>query len=117
MFKEIKIGDKDVSLLANASTSIRYRMIFHKDLIAKMGGKLVADDVTDMAAELAFVMAKTAEGADMNTLNINSFFEWLGQFEVFDIANASDDIFNVYTGQEVTTSTAKKKQSAKQSVN
>lgn len=117
MFKEIKIGDKNVSLLANGSTPIRYRQLFHKDIITKMNEGPNADDAVEMASELAFIMSRSAEKADMNTLNIDDYYEWLEQFETFDIVTASDEIFSVYVGQEVTTSTAKKKQNAKQSVN
>ena len=117
MFKEIKIGDKDVSLLANGSTPIRYRQLFHKDIITKMNAGTNADDAVEMASELAFIMSKSAEKADMNTLNLDDYYEWLEQFETFDIVTASEAIFSVYVGQEVTTSTAKKKQNAKQSVN
>lgn len=116
MFKEIKIGDKDVSLLANGATPIRYRNLFHKDIISKMNGEISADEAVEMASELAFIMAMSADKADMATLNRDAYDEWLEQFETFDIVQASEQIFSVYVGQEVTTSTAKKKQNAKQSV-
>lgn len=115
MFKEVKIGEQTIGMISNGATPYRYRNLFHKDLIAKMNDEMKADDVTEMASELAFIMAKSAEKADMNLLNLDDFYEWLEQFEVFDIASASEDIFNVYVGQDITTSTAKKKQSAKQS--
>lgn len=115
MLKDVNIGGKIVPLLANGATPIRYRQVFHKDLIAKMNTEMVADDVSDMASELAFIMAKSAEGAKMNDLSIDKYVEWLEQFEVFDVVNASEDIFNVYIGQDVSTSTPKKKASAKQS--
>lgn len=117
MFKEIKIGDKDVSLLANGSTPIRYRQLFHKDAITQMNKGVNADDAVEMASELAFIMAKAADKADMNTLNLDDYYEWLEQFETFDIVTASEEIFGVYVGQEVTTSTAKKNKNDKQSVN
>lgn len=116
MFKEIKIGDKNVSLLANGATPIRYRQLFHKDIITQMNSGTNADDAVEMASELAFIMAMSADKADMATLNMDAYYEWLEQFETFDIVQASEDIFAVYVGQEKTTSTAKKKQNAKQSV-
>lgn len=116
MFKEIKIGDKNVSLLANGATPIRYRQLFHKDLISKMNEGTNADDALEMASELAFIMAKSAEKADMSTINAEMYYEWLEQFETLDIVQASEQIFSVYVGQETTTSTAKKKPNAKQSV-
>ena len=117
MFKEITIGDRNVSLLANGATPVRYRRLFHKDIIAKMNEQTTADEAVEMASELAFIMAMSAEKRDMTTLNLDDFDEWLSQFETFDIVQASEQIFGVYVGQDVTTSTAKKKQSAKQSVN
>lgn len=116
MFKEIKIGEQTIPMIANGATPIRYRQLFHKDIITKMNGGTNADDAVEMASELAFIMAKSAEKADMSTLNMDDYYEWLEQFETFDIVQSSEEIFSVYVGQEVTTSTAKKKTNAKQSV-
>jgi len=115
MFKEIKIGEQIIPMIANGATPYRYRQLFHKDIITKMNEGVNADDAAEMASELAFIMAKSAEKADMSSLNLEAFDKWLSQFETFDIVQASEQIFSVYVGQEVTTSTAKKKTSAKQS--
>jgi hypothetical protein len=82
-----------------------------------MNGEISADEAVEMASELAFIMAMSADKADMATLNKDAYDKWLEQFETFDIVQASEQIFSVYVGQEVTTSTAKKKQNAKQNVN
>lgn len=115
MLRGIKIGDKDVTLLANGATPVRYRQLFHKDLISRMNDSQSADDISDMASELCFIMAKAAEKVDMNALTVEMYYDWLEQFETLDLINASEDIFTTYVGQNVTTSTAKKKQNAKQS--
>lgn len=116
MFKEVKIGEQMIPMKANGATPYRYRELFHKDIITMMNKGTNADDAVEMASELAFIMAKSAEDADMSRLNKDAFYEWLEQFETFDIVQASEEIFSVYVGQNVTTSTAKKKTSAKQSV-
>ena len=115
MFKEVKIGEQMIPMLSNGATPIRYRRLFHKDIISKMNEGTNADDAVEMASELAFIMSKSAEKVDMNTINMDDFDEWLEQFETLDIVTASEEIFSVYIGQEVTTSTAKKNKSAKQS--
>lgn len=118
MFKEIKIGNSTVPMLANGATPLRYKMIFHKDLISEF--QSAEDDnsrALESLPELAFVMAKAAEAkdgkADMNLLNMDMYIEWMEQFDPMDIPMASDEIVNLYTGNMETKSEAKKKDKKK----
>lgn len=115
MLKDVNIGGKIVPLLANGATPVRYRQLFHKDLISRMNDSQNADDISDMASELCFIMSKAAENADMNALTLEMYYDWLEQFETLDLINASEDIFSTYVGQNLTTSSPKKKQNARQS--
>lgn len=117
MFKEVKIGEQTIPMLANGATPIRYRQLFHKDVITKMNSGANADDAVEIASELAYIMAQAAEKADMSELNMDKYYEWLEKFEPFDITQAAEQIISVYVGQNAVTSTAKKKPSAKQSAN
>lgn len=113
MYKEIKIGDITVPMIANGATPLRYKLIFGKDLISEF------QDAEDNSAramsslpELAFIMAKAAEAkegkADMNKLNQEVFLEWLEQFDPMDLPMAANDIVTLYTGNSITTSEPKK---------
>lgn len=118
MYKEIKIGEKVVPMLSNGATPIRYRQLFHKDLLNSFtsdGNKvtLVAEDVP----ELAYILAMSAEKKDMSTLNMESYIEWLEQFEAMDILMSSEQIYAVYFGNMMTTSEPKKKDSVEPSDN
>ena len=115
MFKEIKIGEQTIPMIANGATPIRYRQLFHKDIITKMNGGTNADDAVEMASELAFVMAKSAEKADMSTLNMDDYYEWLEQCEALELLRNAGSIITLYAGNRATTSEVKKKQGVRQS--
>ena len=115
MFKEVKIGDKTVGMVANGATPIRYRMVFGKDIISEFQGVEEGDTgrVSNSISELAFIMAMESEAKDgkihLEKLNQDAFVKWLEQFEPLDIALASEDIIDVYMGNQVITSESKKK--------
>lgn len=114
MYREIKVGEKSIPMLANGATPIRYRMVFNKDIMNEFSK--VNDDAgkaTDSVSELAFIMAKAADAQNehkaMTTLNQESFIEWLEQFEPLDLTLAAEDIIDLYLGNEQTLSEVKKK--------
>ena len=114
MFKELKIGDKTIPMLANGATPLRYKLVFKKDIIAEF--QLAENDyskVTNSMPELAFIMAKQAEAsqgnADLNLLNFDMYMAWMEQFEPMDLVLASDEIIDLYLGNNQTSSEPKKK--------
>ena len=110
MYREIKIGESTIPMSANGATPIRYYMVFHKDLLGELqkveGSYAIA---INTISELAFIMAKAAEKADMDKLNQNAYIVWLEQFEPFDITNAANDIVDLYLGNTEGLSEVKKK--------
>lgn len=111
MYREIKVGKGTVPMLANGATPLRYRMIFKKDILKEfqqVEGNNYSIAV-DTVSELAFILAKAAEKADMNKLNMETYIEWLEQFEPFDLTEALEDIVDLYVGNIETTSEVKKK--------
>lgn len=118
MYKEIKVGEINVPMLATAATPLRYKLIFGKDLITELqGAESNSAKVLDALPELAFIMAKTAEArdgkADLNRLNQESYLEWLDQFSPMDLPLAAEEILNLYVGNALTTSEPKKNRSGK----
>ena len=119
MFKKVKIGGITVPMLANGATPIRYKHIFHKDIIAEFQeAQNDYSKATTSMPELAFVMAKQAEAkdgkVDLNLIDEDMYVEWLEQFDPMDLPLASDQIVDLYMGNNATTSEAKKKTSEKQ---
>lgn len=115
MFKEIKVGNITVPMLANAATPLRYKHIFGKDIIKEFqAAQGDMTKVTDSIPELAYIMARAAEAhkgdADLNLLNENDFIEWLEQFEPMDLVLAAEDIVDLYIGNGKTASEPKKKE-------
>ena len=106
MFKTLNIDGKEVEFSANAATPFRYRQVFHKDLLSILGNEEKAqNEGVEAVTELAFIMAKQAEKADMGKLNEEVFFEWLEGFGSMAFVNNAEDILNIYMESTETTST------------
>ena len=106
MFKTLNIDGREVEFSANAATPFRYRQVFHKDLLSILGNEEKAqNEGVEAVTELAFVMAKQAEKADMGKLNEELFFEWLEGFGSMAFVNNAEDILNIYMESTETTST------------
>lgn len=118
MFQVVKIGDKDVEMLAMASVDGYYKSIFGVDPL-KLQQSIQDDDAAgsiEFLQKMGFVMAKYAELKDrkeMLKLNEGSFWEWMDQFSRMDYLNALADIKSVYNGEKITTSKEKKRTGAK----
>lgn len=112
MFNTVKIGDKDVPMLAMASVDVYYRNIFHTDPIAAQMKETDEASAIVFFEQMGFVMAKFAElknSSEMRKLNEDSYVDWLGQFSRSDYISALPDVMNVYNGQQTTDSNSKKK--------
>ena len=99
MFGKVKIGAKEVEMLANAATPYRYQQIFHEDYIKKVTGKEEAEPA-DLFTKLGFVMAMQAAKKDMSKVSIADFYTWLEGFEPSDVFMAVDEISSIYYGNE-----------------
>ena len=122
MLKEINIGGITIPMLANGATPIRYKHVFHKDIITEF--QQAQDDyskVVNSIPELAFIMAMQAQnkevGGDLNLLNEDKYMKWMEQFDPMDLPLAADQIVDLYMGNNITTSESKKKRKEKQSEN
>jgi len=109
MTKDILIGGKAVRMTANAATAYRYKQVFGKDLM-KIFQDIAKSEQADVNTfqELAYVMAKQAS-FEAGTISIDDYLIWLEAFDPFEIAAASGQIMELYTGQKITTSKPKKK--------
>ena len=104
----VNIGEKGVEMVATASTPIRLRQVFGIDYFAIVTKKPDESQMMDLYSKLAFIMAKQAEGADMNALTLLDFYDWTDQFEPLDVVLAVGEISNLYDKQAKTTAKAKK---------
>lgn len=105
-------GGKEVKLAANAATPFRYKQLFNKDLlrIFRDSSEDEAENVmlADICTELAFIMNRQAEGANMNALSMDDFYTWLEDYEAMDFVMGAEDIINIYLASTKTTVDAKK---------
>lgn len=109
MYGKVKIGNKEIEMVANGATPYRFKQLFHEDLLrlaVKSGDEI---DNVNLFIQAGFIMAKQAEKADFSTLNIEDFYNWLEEFEANDVAMAAGDIANIYAGNAETSENPKPK--------
>ena len=111
----IAIGDQTVEMASNGAIDIIYRQVFHEDAV-KLQYEMADDDVAGMLncmIRMGFVMAKAAEissARELMQLTEDDFVDWLMQFDRAEYVGALPQIRDVYEGQRITTSDAKKNQ-------
>lgn len=111
MQKTVKIGDNDVLMRSSAATAIRYRNTFHDDIMKElmaMDPEKMDAKVIEKIQKLGYIMARSAEHADMTALTEDDYLEWLEQFDTLDIMRASKDILMMYLGNKLSSSELKK---------
>lgn len=113
MMKTVTVGEKELNLLANAATPIRYKMVFGSDLMVEFNqlntGKKDGGEMLEITTQLAFIMNRQAEceKKELSSLSRDSYVEWLEDFGAMDFVNASEAIINTYLGTTGTTSKSK----------
>ena len=114
MTKDVKIGGKTINLTANGATPLFYKQFFHKDLLKEIS---TSDDglvlASDSVPELAFIMAKQSDKADMLHLTQDMYIEFLSLFDALELPLAGQEIFGVYVANSMPTEEAKKNRSGK----
>lgn len=106
-------GGKTVELAANAATPFRFKQLFNTDLlkIFKHSTENEADqmDLADVITQLAYIMNRQAEGADMNGISMDDFYSWLEDYEPMDFVTVGDKVIDAYLSSAKTSVEAKKK--------
>lgn len=113
MYNVVKIGDKDVPMLAMASVDVYYRNIFREDPIALQARGMDEGSAIAFYQKMGFVMAKFAElkaPQEMRKLNEDSYLEWLDGLQRNDYISALPLVQATYDGQQISSSDAKKKE-------
>lgn len=113
MFKELEIRGKNVAFLANGATPLFYKHFFHKDLLKMMSEGEGFEVATENIPELAFIMAKQADKADMAKLTQTMYIEWLSSFDPLDLVVNGTEIVGVYIGDSLPQEDSKKKEDEK----
>lgn len=108
MTAEIRIGDTPVMMCGNAATPIRYKQVFHQDLLKSVRIMTADDFDADALAQLAYIMSQQAAGADFRAVTFDSFCEWLAQFEEADFLNKVGEIITLWMQSSETVVKAKK---------
>lgn len=106
-------GGKAVDLAANAATPFRFKQLFNTDLlkIFKQSTENEEDqtDLADVITQMAYIMNRQAEGADMNKISMDDFYTWLEDYEPMDFITVGDKVVDVYMASAKVSVEAKKK--------
>lgn len=105
----VKIGSKEVGMLANAASSYIFKQVFHEDLLKKFQ-EMETNPDTQLGEKLGFIFAKQAEAentSDLMKLTMDDFLEWLSEFDPLDIFMESEKIAELYQRQKEGTSSPK----------
>lgn len=111
MQNTVKIGEIDVTMRSSAATAIRYRNTFHEDImkeLIEMDPEKMDAKVIEKIQKLGYIMARSAERANMTRLTEDDYMVWLDQFDTIDIMRASKDILMLYLGNKASSSELKK---------
>lgn len=123
MKKTITIGSgesaKDVTFEATALFPHAMREIFHVNVFEKFQGLNIdnitaSDEMVDLISQMAFVLAKTPEAKtarDLMGLTMDDYYEWLCQFDTFDLLDSASEIMDVYLGSKRNLSESKNPES------
>ncbi len=110
MRKTVKVGGEALDLLATGTTPIRYKSVFHEDIMINFSQicdeKKDGAELLDMASKLAYVMNKQAKD-EVLTMSYDDYLTWLDTYEPMDFVHAATDITNVYLGTTKTKSQPK----------
>ena len=106
MYKTVSIGGKELEFKATAATPFRFKTVFHRDLLQILGDQERAEkEGAEVVTQLAYIMNKQADGADMSKLNEDTFVDWLDGFGAMDFINSAEEILKVYMDSTVGTAT------------
>ena len=104
MLKTVTIDGNEIEFAANAATPFRYKQIFQKDLLQILGNEEKAQqEGVEAVTQLAYIMAKQAEKADMAKLSMDDFITWLEGFSAMAFVENAEEILNVYMDSTSTT--------------
>lgn len=105
MYKKIMIDGNEMEFVANAATPFRFKQVFHKDLLSIFSSEESAQSQgVEAVTELAYIMARQAEKADMSKLSYDDFIAWLEGYAPMAFVETAEDILSVYTGTTESTS-------------
>lgn len=106
MFKTLTIDGKEIGFAANAATPFRFKQTFKKDLFSILGNEERAqNEGVETITQLAYIMSKQAEKADMAKLNEDDFIVWLEDFSGMAFVENAEDILNIYMDSTIGTAT------------
>lgn len=121
MYKIINIGEKQVPVLATASTNVYFKHIFGDDpIVIQSSDAYDTSQRISFAHRLAFVIARQAQAQDdvnagkaasirdaMQGVSEDDYIDWLDGIDFSDLQEALGDVMEVYAGAKAT-SKAKK---------
>lgn len=99
----LKIGEREVPMLASASCDIYYKRIFGEDIVKLQASDEWTDTIATLCImKMGFVMAKFAElksREKMTALTEDDYIDWLDGLERGPYIDALSEVVAVYNGE------------------
>ena len=108
MEKNISIGTSEVPMRANAATALRFRQVFHGDLLTELAKEKPDTENVDILQRLAYIMAMAGADENMNHLTEEKFMDWMEKWDYIDMVEALPEVLGLYLASKKTQSEAKK---------
>lgn len=113
MYKVVKVGEKEVPMLAMASANIYYKRVFGEDPIVLQADKdMSSGENINFCLRMGYILATCAKAkgdrAKLAEMSEDGFLDWLDQFDTAALVEASPEIATVYNGQGRSASVSKK---------
>jgi len=115
--KTIEIGGKSVPMVAFASANHYYRRVFDEDPFVFQTKAANTENGEGLSVtfsmQMGYIMARMAEAngdrGKLSRLSLDDYLDWVDQFESYDLAEATGEIFALYTSQSEHKSQEKKR--------
>ena len=104
---KIKIDGNDMEFAANAATPIRFKQVFHGDLM-RIAQDTEHADYYEMVTQLAYILNRQGEQKGFSDASVEDYCEWLEGFSPMAFVEVADEIVSVWTDSQKGTSKAKK---------
>ena len=92
MIKTFVVGEKKIEAELNAALPYRFSGVFGKNYFSLIGKDIDPGDAAEFAQEILYLMAMSAQKADMSRLSFDTYLEWLEDFMPGDLLEAAGEV-------------------------
>ena len=121
MYSIVKVGNKEIPVVANAATAFIFKQTFKEDLLTFLTAEHSDGETTEMMLKVFYVIAKQAEITSMSELlksemNYEKFIEFISDFDMLETGDIALQVFKVWGDNSESTAEDSKETPKKKTV-